>query len=68
MQLCEYENQNLEAFVVRRLLYAKLFSGPREFVSFSYCAWLWKWLIASEYILKGPYYENNNNKGKDQNV
>ena len=36
VQLCEYENQTLEAFVA-----AWLASVPPEFFTFSYCAWLW---------------------------
>ena len=42
VQLCEYENQTLEAFVAASRLYT---SGPPEFFIFSFCAWSWNVLI-----------------------
>ena len=42
VQLCEYKNQTMEAFVAASCL---LSSGPPEWFTFSYCAWLWNWLL-----------------------
>ena len=48
VQLCEHENQTLEAFVVASRLYAK-FNCPvarQKFSTFSYCAWLGNALLS----------------------
>ena len=48
VQLCEFKNQNL-----MRLAYCTpslIVSGTPEFFTFSYCAWLWNWLIRNTTI------------------
>ena len=32
-----------------------LFSGPPEFFTFSYCAWLWNWLVEQSSILSAKF-------------
>ena len=74
LQLCEYENQTLEAFVPGTICMQSLIVQlplPELFI-FSYCAWLWNclrvWAISypepSNFLQR--MFDENEGSGKDQ--